>query len=377
MSRKKPTKAELQKILEEHGQWVESRGRTGRRADLHGADLHGADLRGADLRAALVHGADFSSANLRGAGVDGANLRSANLQGADLSSANLHDVDLRGANLRGAVLHGADLRGADLRAALVHGADFLDAIFGATSISKVDLSETAGLGGANHTYPCSIGTDTIARSRGQIPEVFLKGCGLDDISIAYAKLYDPTLTDKQITDITYRIDELRGRPPIRLDPVFISYSHADIEFVVALEKRLDKLGVRVWRDEHSMKAGPMDTQIERGIELNPTLILVLSESSIESDWVEWEVGEARKLQKKLEKAARAAGATKPVRHVLCPVALDASWKECNWPGPIKAQLFDKYYAVPFDDWEEPAAFDRQFAKLVDGMDLYYRKGKAK
>ena len=42
------TKAELDKILEEHKKWLEDPN-TGKRADLQGANLRGADLQGADL----------------------------------------------------------------------------------------------------------------------------------------------------------------------------------------------------------------------------------------------------------------------------------------------------------------------------------------
>ena len=63
------TKAELDKILDNHELWLSSGGKKGERADLSSADLRSADLSSADLRSA-----DLSSANLRYA-----NLRSADL----------------------------------------------------------------------------------------------------------------------------------------------------------------------------------------------------------------------------------------------------------------------------------------------------------
>lgn len=71
--------AKLDKILEEHKEWLRTDGESGKRADLRYANLRCADLRSADLR----------SADLRGA----------NLRGADLTDANLRGADLRGANL--------------------------------------------------------------------------------------------------------------------------------------------------------------------------------------------------------------------------------------------------------------------------------------
>ena len=61
--------AKLNKILDEHKEWLRSGGEKGKRADLRSADLRSADLSYANLRSA-----DLSSANLRSA-----DLRSANL----------------------------------------------------------------------------------------------------------------------------------------------------------------------------------------------------------------------------------------------------------------------------------------------------------
>jgi len=110
-------KDNLQTILSDHREWLESGCKVG-----SGADLRGADLRGADLRGAYLRGADLSDADLRGA-----DLRGAYLRGADLSDADLSDADLRGADLRDAYLRGADLSDADLRGAYLRDAYLRDA----------------------------------------------------------------------------------------------------------------------------------------------------------------------------------------------------------------------------------------------------------
>ena len=66
------TKQELDKILKDHKDWLNSNG--GVKANLRGADLSLADLSWADLR-----GADLSWADLRGADLRGADLRGADL----------------------------------------------------------------------------------------------------------------------------------------------------------------------------------------------------------------------------------------------------------------------------------------------------------
>ena len=78
------SKAELDKIIDNHKKWLKSNGTEGERADLRYADLRYANLRYADLRSA-----DLRSANLSSADLSYANLRSADLRSADLSSADL------------------------------------------------------------------------------------------------------------------------------------------------------------------------------------------------------------------------------------------------------------------------------------------------
>ena len=352
------TEEELEEILRKHMLWLDSDGNVGTRADLRDATLINVSLQGANLVRADLAGVDLRSSYLQ----------KADLQAADLSRANLREANLQSANLRGANLREADLRDAKLHFVMFYRSDLqatilANAVLGHTTLSNVDLSDTVGLDQVQHSFPSTVGMDTLTRSRGRIPDVFLKGCGLSDVDIACAKLHDPDLTQDQITDIGYRIIELRGRDPIQISPVFISYQHNDRDFVVALHDRLDGQGIRVWRDEHKLTAGPMEKQLERGMRLHPTVILVLSQHSVESDWVEWEATKARELEKKLGKP------------VLCPVALDDAWHKCDWPGPLRNQI-KKYFVLPFDDWGDSTAFDRQFEKLVDGIGIFYRRPSA-
>jgi hypothetical protein len=69
----------LPSILAAHALWLDTDGREGKRADLHGANLQGSQLVGARLQ----------KANLRGAKLGGANFTGADLRGADLRGASL------------------------------------------------------------------------------------------------------------------------------------------------------------------------------------------------------------------------------------------------------------------------------------------------
>jgi uncharacterized protein YjbI with pentapeptide repeats len=334
------------------------------RADLRGATLIGADLNSAKLNDANLIRADLSGAKLSDADLSGAKLSDADLSGAKLSDADLSDADLRGAKFSGAKLNDANLSGADLSGANLSGADLQRAnlsnvVIERTVFADNDLSATRGLEVIMHEGPSHIGIDALVKSKGQIPEWFLRGCGLSDWQIEEAKLYNPNLSNEQINDIQYRIHDLRVSRVFQISPLFISYSHTDSLFVDAIEKRLTEQGVRFWRDVHHAKAGRLENQIDKAIAVNDVVLLILSEHSTNSDWVEHEARRARAKEKQIGKDA------------LCPVALDDSWKTCRWPERLRDQIME-YNILDFSNWQDDVDFQKMFGKLLEGLNLFYK-----
>jgi hypothetical protein len=195
---------------------------------------------------------------------------------------------------------------------------------------------------------------------GKLPEAFLRGCGLSDVEIEFARLYNPDLPNEEINKIVYRIYDLRATRAIQVSPLFISYSHADKPFVDHLDSALVEKGIRFWRDIHDATAGRLETQIDRAIRQNPTILLILSKNSLNSDWVQHEVRKGRDLEKELG------------RDALCPVALDDSWKSAPWPARIMEQIME-YNILDFSGWDDETAFEAKFSKLLSGLDLFYKK----
>ena len=78
---------ELNKILDDHKLWVESKGEKGKKAYLKGANLSDANLFGVNLSYVNLEGAVLYYAFLKDAYLSGANLKGANLQGANLEGA--------------------------------------------------------------------------------------------------------------------------------------------------------------------------------------------------------------------------------------------------------------------------------------------------
>jgi uncharacterized protein YjbI with pentapeptide repeats len=367
----------LKQGIETWNQWRKEQ--SSLKVDLSGADLSGVDLAGIDFRDARLTRVDFresnlqrtrfSLSNLSRASLIGASLNQANLKETRLSSAIVINADLRDADFSSAYLHKTVLAKTDLSGAYffkahlseVHLSEskFTNATFADTTLGATDLSLALDLEHANHHGPSTIGMDTIHKSKGNIPERFLRGCGLSDADIEFAKLSNPDLSNEAVNKILYRVYELRANQAVQISPLFISYSHADGTFVDKLETYLNNKGIRFWRDVHDMKSGRIETQIDRAIRQNPTVLLILSEHSIKSDWVEHEVRTARELEKDL------------AHDVLCPVALDDNWKNSPWPKRIMEQVME-YNILDFSMWTDDGKFGNTFDKLIDGLELFYK-----
>ena len=145
----------------------------------------------------------------------------------DLSGANLVRIDLREADLGRVLNAGVDLTGAYLSQVVLYE----------TILGNTNLTATQGLETCHHHGPSTLDPRTLARS-GLLPLAFLRGCGLNDWEIEATKLYQPGLTPTQISDIVYRIYDLRADPLIQFFSCFISYNHTDAVFARSLHDRL-------------------------------------------------------------------------------------------------------------------------------------------
>jgi hypothetical protein len=301
------------------------------RVDLRGADLRGADLSMADLRRGNVRGANLGDASLRRTNLRGANLQGAHLSEADLSGADLYGANVRQANLRTANLGDADLRRANLGGADLYQVDLSGSGVNGTIFADVDLSFAKGLETVKHHGPSTIGIDTIYKSRGRIPEAFLRGCGVPDEFIAY-------------------ISSMVGRP-IEFYSCFISYSSRDQEFAERLHADLQAKGVRCWFAPEDLKIGDkFQDRIEESIRYHDKLLLVLSENSIQSPWVEREVQAAFEREQRSNKL------------VLFPIRLDEAVMET--PKAWAADIRRTRHIGEFNRWPDHDSYKRALERLL-------------
>ena len=303
-------------------------------AGLSEANISGADLSWADLSEAYLIEADLSRAHLNGADLSRANLNGANLSLAGLGDANLSRADLGRADLSEANISGADLSRADLSHANLGHANL-----GWTTFADVDLSTIRGLDKLNHLGPSTIGIDTIYKSRGNIPEVFLRGCGVPDTFIEY-------------------MASLVGKP-IEFYSCFISYSTKNQDFADRLYADLQAKGVRCWFAPEDVQGGKkLHEQIEQAVRLYEKLLLVLSEHSMSSEWVKTEIYHARQQEIKNE------------RRKLFPVSLVPfetlrSWKAFDADsGKDMAREVREYFVPDFLNWKDHDAYQKAFDRLL-------------
>jgi uncharacterized protein YjbI with pentapeptide repeats len=274
------------------------------------------DLSDTDLSEAYLVGAELYQANLRRVNLYEAVLNLATLFESDLSGSDLHGADLGGAdltecNLSGTYLDDSSLVGTNLFRSNVRGANFNGARTLHTIFGDIDLRPAKGLDKVIHLGPSSVGVETIFRSQGDIPEVFLRGTGMPDTFITYMR-------------------SLIARP-IEYYTCFISYSTRDDDFAHRLHADLQSKGVRCWFAPEDMKIGDeIRVRIDESIRLYDKLLVVLSENSVNSAWVEDEVEAA--LEK--ERLARERGEKQTV---LFPIQLDDSVKgvTAGWPAKIR------------------------------------------
>jgi uncharacterized protein YjbI with pentapeptide repeats len=367
-----------------------------RAADLSKADLEGANLRNvsllyanlseANLKNSDLTKADLSSSNLIRTQLNNATLVNASLRGGNLSGANLSGCNLNSASLEGAVLAThyrfeldvvsapdmnrtieqhrksgrdveiiriegmgdivfyirdelrTDLSRCDLQKAnlinvsligtILEHVGMSQAILGNTTID-CDLSSVAGLEDTRHQGPSTLSNYALLSLKAPLPQKFLQGCGLSDEEINFA----------------------RARLNTNYYSCFISYSSKDAGVAKQLHSYLRNQGVHCWFAPEDLKIGEkFRNKIETSIRQHDKLLLILSNNSISSPWVEEEVESA------LEREHREKGI------VLFPIRIDDSVmnSEQAWAASLRRMR----HIGDFTNWKDAEAFHKAFNRLM-------------
>jgi uncharacterized protein YjbI with pentapeptide repeats len=294
-------------------------------ANLWGARLEGADLRGSNLRGAKLWGTDLKRANL-----GFSDLSEADLSEADLSEADLSYVNLWGANLNDAKLHKTRLKSVYLSTASFNQTDFSEAILDRCTFGDVDLSLIKGFDTVHHYGPSTIGVDTVYRSKANIPEPFLRGCGVPEDMIAY-------------------LSKISSKP-VSFYSNFIIYDDADREFAEKLKADLTQREFRCWAVPESERDR---NRIRPTIRFVDKMILIISKNAVQKGSLN---DEAKHV---LEEEARRR------KKILFPIGLDSSIMDVNepWGETVRKSRL----TLNFAKWREPAAYEKAFQHLLQEL----------
>lgn len=204
----------------------------------------------------------------------------------------------------------------------------LDTIF-----ARVDLSKVRGLENVEHHGPSTIGIDTIYRSGGNIPKVFLRGAGVPEPFIANMKSLVAAMS------------------PIEFYSCFIGHSSKDQEFAERLQADLRAKHVRCWYAPEDLKIGDhLRSSFDEAIYVHDKLLVVLSEHSVESAWVEKEFETACEKERQQK------------RTVLFPIRIDDSVMKTKeaWAADIRRTR----HIGDFRDWKDHDSYKRAFDRLL-------------
>jgi uncharacterized protein YjbI with pentapeptide repeats len=288
-----------------------------------------------------LSGANLSWTNLSGADLSGADLSGADLNGADLSEAHLSGAHLSWAHLSEAILSSANLSEAHLSEAILSSANLSEAHLIETIFANTALNDVQGLDACVHHGPSTIDHRTLAAS-GPLPRSFLRGCGLPDEFIEYL----PSLLNQAI----------------QFYSCFISYSTHDQVFAERLHADLQNKNVRCWFAPHNIQGGKkIHEQIDEAIRKYERLLLILSEASMNSEWVKTEIANAR--QKELAQGGRVLF---PI--TLVPFETVKKWKNFDPDtGKDSAREIREYYIPDFSDWKSHDKYQDAFERLLKDL----------
>jgi hypothetical protein len=191
--------------------------------------------------------------------------------------------------------------------------------------------------------PSTLGVDSIIRSKGRIPEIFLRGVGLPDQWIDYI----PSL----VWD------------GIQFFSCFISYSSVDKPFALRLYDALQTKGIRCWLDEKQLFPGDdISRGLERGINSWDKFLLCASKNSLTSYWVENEIKTTLGKELALRKDRG-----KPV-HKLIPLNLDGYMFTTEWDLGVLANEIRSRVAADFQGSESnKQIFDTQVDRVIKAL----------
>lgn len=123
--------------------------------------------------------------------------------------------------------------------------------------------------------------------------------------------------------------------------IFLSYSHKDKAIVALLRRELVRAGLEVWMDDHEIEPGDiLINEISTNLISVDYFCVVLSKNSVVSNWVKFELEEARSYEISNNKLT------------VVPIVID----DCQVPNLVKTKYYSKFHV--------PDLFEKELDKLI-------------
>ncbi|HEX3642604.1 MAG TPA: toll/interleukin-1 receptor domain-containing protein [Ktedonobacteraceae bacterium] len=213
------------------------------------------------------------------------------------------------------------------------GTNFTGTRFWNTFFVQVDLNNVEGLEAAVHEGPSTVNINSVVLPHNEATRLhFLRGVGFTETQVEYL----PSLLISR---------------PIEYQSLFISYSSKDQEFAKRLYADLRKKDVPCWFAPEDLRIGDkFRVRIDESIRLYDKLLLILSEHSVRSPWVETEVETTFSKEHKTGKLA------------LFPVKLDNTVEETEeaWAATIHRTR----HIGDFTRWKEHDEYQKGLSRLL-------------
>jgi hypothetical protein len=271
----------------------------------------------------------------------GADLSGSTFEDLSLSDVAVHDgsVTLHGSQITGTVRlmvtlqrepqpmgREWDLSGTDIRRLVVSAGDWRD---------------------PNHTGPALWN---------RVPSLYLRGAtvgGLEFHNVHLSGALDLQglrLGSRLLSNSTFT--KVIGGWPVQTPyyTCFLSYSTSDAEFARRLHAELGLLGIDCWFDEEHLGTGQeLRQRVYDAILQRDKLLLVLSEHSMASNWVKFEVEACIELEDQHK------------REVLFPIRLDDAIMDRGkgWAAAVRQKRIGD-----FRGWRDPVAYHHAFLRLL-------------
>lgn len=321
-------------------------------------DLVGADLKGMNLERINFSGSDLTGVDLRGANLHLAYFGACTIPRREgllsyWSSCWLEDANLSEANLTQAVFISYCYK-TNFAKSLCNYTRFVDIECLHDALGLKDIVVTA------LNSRASIGVDTILKSKGFLPDSFLRKCG-----------YHPTI-QRALLKVEKSLPENKKMTKSReqYQSVFISCVEEDRKFAEKLQRSFQDLKINNWFYKVHLVVGQRaQDMIDVGIQKYDRMILVVSNNMFSDednnffrrDSVRKEILRAK------EKEAVIKEQDPRGYRVIFPVMIDDAFLRSK--NDEIMFLRDNTWAVGFGSVSDTGSYKQDFHKLLDGLEL--------